>query len=698
MLHLLKKVMGRGEMAMLTQPPQAALPVRPDPDDEIPRYPPFVKGLPASHPDRLIQTQQELIGQIRESGLASKEVFENFYLEPLRRFAAYAHLLPASESHHHRGAGGLFRHAIEVALWSLQSGDRVLLPGDQTPRRRREMEPRWHSAVFLAALCHDVGKPITDSTVTSQDGETVWDPFCEDLYAWAIRNQIDRYFLRWRKNRGTSHTSVSLLLVERIIGRNGLGWIAQGDPSLVTRMMEAISGHPGQENMIHNLIVRSDQVSVSRDIESMGANYASYEIGIPVERILLDIMRRLVRDGVWIINEPGSRLWHMEGHLYLVWPAGGEEIAAIINQEKMPGLPRTPNSILDMLVERKLAEFKGSQADGNRYWQIAPAILAEKIPNIQLSAIRLTNPGVLLDVVPASVPGRLIGEGEAPAKPLRIDAPPAPPAISSDSVMETVPPITGLSTVSPTPSQELLSDRLDGPVGEVLKALAEDIQQGRKDGSKLLHFDTEGILCLRWPEAFKGYGLENKTILDEFGRRNWLVVDPMAPFRKVSEVNVGIGAPWKVLRIQPVVTSLMDISGAKRTSKTDQKPIARTKFKPVSKTEGVEQTPSESLPSAPSPRLPIVSSKEEGAVEKMVARQRALLEQVVGVLQLAVTEGAVAAERENGYLLINVRDAEPVLKARIKASRSQIFGLRGIDPDRFTTEDRKPKVFFRIRA
>lgn len=194
-----------------------------------------------------------------------------------------------------------------------------------------------------------------------------------------------------------------------------------------------------------------------------------------------------------------------------------------------------------MLVERKLAEFKGSQADGNRYWQIAPAILAEKIPNIQLSAIRLTNPGALFDVVPASVPRKLIGEGETPAKPLRIDVSPVPPVISSDPAVEAVPPITGQSAVSPMPGQELPSDRLDGPVGEVLKALAEDIQQGRKDGSKLFHFDTEGILCLRWPEAFKVYGLENKTILDEFGRRNWLVVDPMAPFRKVSEVSAGIG-------------------------------------------------------------------------------------------------------------------------------------------------------------
>jgi len=696
MLHLLKKVMGKGEISLPQQVIEIPPIAKPLPDDEIPRYPPFVKGLPASHPDRLIETQQELIGQIRESGLASKDVYEEFYLGPLRRFASYAHLLPASETHHHRGAGGLFRHAIEVALWSLQSGDRVLLPGDKTPRRRRELEPRWHSAVFLAALCHDLGKPITDLMVTNQDGGKVWDPFCEDLYAWAVRNQVDRYFLRWRKNRGTSHTSVSLLLVERIVGRTGLGWISQGDPNLVTWMMEAISGHPSQENMIHNLIVRSDQVSVTRDIESMGANFAGYEIGIPVERILLDIMRRLVRDGVWIVNEPGSRLWHMDGHLYLVWPAGGEEIAAIINQEKMPGLPRTPNSILDMLVERKLAEFKVGQPDGNRYWLIAPAILAEKIPNIQLKAIRLNNPGALLDSLPASVAGRLVGNDDPPAKSLSNASVVAPtkPAVPT---VEVVPTAIVTSATPAAPPADQPPDQLDGPVGEALKALVEDIERGRRDGSKITHVDSEGILCLKWPDAFKGYGLENKTILDELGRRNWLVVDPMAPFRKVAELQVGIGAPWKILRLQPVVAALMGIIRATSTSKTASKPVPKSESKPVAKVETTETDATEPLPSVTPPVLPLVSSKEEGAVEKMVARQRALLEDVVRVLRQAVNDRTLAANHENGYLLINVRDAEAVLKAGIKASRSQIFGLKGIDPDRFTTEDRKPKVYFRIR-
>ncbi len=239
------------------------------------------------------------------------------------------------------------------------------------------MEPRWHLAVFLAALCHDLGKPVTDLVVTSRDGAKVWNPFVEDLYSWAGRHGVDRYFLHWRENRAKKHTVVSALIAERIISQEGLAWISEGDEGnkeLVLWMMESINGHPSAENPIHDLVTRSDQVSVERDLRSLGVAFTGYEIGLPVERFLVDIMRRLVRDGSWRINEPGSRLWHIDGHLYLIWPVAGEEIAAIINQEKIPGLPRTPNSILDMLVDRKLANIREDQVEGNRYWVIAPAV------------------------------------------------------------------------------------------------------------------------------------------------------------------------------------------------------------------------------------------------------------------------------------------------------------------------------------
>ena len=683
MLKLLRKVIGKADGESTAGIASVPVLMQPAAEEELPRYPPFMKGLPVSHPDKLIETQRELIGQIRESGLASKEVFEEYYLEPLRRFASYAHLLPASEAHHHRGAGGLLRHAIEVALWSLQSGDRVLLPEGQTPRRRRELEPRWHLAVFLAALCHDVGKPITDLTVTSKDGASVWEPFAEDLYSWAISNNIDRYFLHWRKNRGTNHTTISLWMTERIVSQKGLAWIKEGDSSLVQWMLETIAGQTSQENMIHNLVVRSDQVSVQRDIESYGNVFASYDIGIPVERILLDIMRRLVSDGTWIINEPGSRLWHMEGHLYVVWPVGGEEIAAVINQDKMPGLPRTPNSILDMLVERKLADFGERQSDGNRCWLIAPAPLAEKIPNIRLSAIRICNPAMIADPLFPSVAGKVISGSDT-----------SPTSAGESAVVINEYPVSNAShskespiirqVEAPTVAEPDVppADRLDGAVGEALKALAEDIRSGDKDCAKLTHIDSTGVLCLKWPDAFKGYGLENKTILDELGRRNWLVVDPMAPFRKVSEVEVGIGAPWKVIRLQPVVKSLLDIG---------------TQIAPASKERVEPADPTGNKPVKPDRKL-ITSPKDEGAAEKIMGRKLALLEQVVAILRQAVTDGTLVAQQENGYCRIRAKDADPLLKTKIKESIGQISALHGVDPARFSTEDIDKRLYYRIPA
>lgn len=54
-------------------------------------------------------------------------------------------------------------------------------------------------------------------------------------------------------------------------------------------------------------------------------------------------------------------------------------------------------------------------------------------------------------------------------------------------------------------------------------------------------------------------GWRTKSILDELSRRNWLVLDPLSPFRKVVEIEIDGGKTWKVVRLQPVVKQLMAI-------------------------------------------------------------------------------------------------------------------------------------------
>ena len=137
-------------------------------DFEVPRYPPFMKGLPTIEPERLLAQHPEILAHYKRSVIVTPEQYEQFYIGALRRFAAYAHLLPASQTHHHRGAGGLLRHSMEVALWSLQGADNMLLSMGKSPAQRRAIEPRWQLTAFLAGLCHDVGKPATDMTITAR--------------------------------------------------------------------------------------------------------------------------------------------------------------------------------------------------------------------------------------------------------------------------------------------------------------------------------------------------------------------------------------------------------------------------------------------------------------------------------------------------------------------------------------------------
>jgi conjugal transfer pilus assembly protein TraI len=75
-------------------------------DPEIPRYPPFLRGLPVAAPARIVATQANLIAQLQD-GLAFTDARFTVLVRPVvERYAAFVHLLPASESHHHRGAGG----------------------------------------------------------------------------------------------------------------------------------------------------------------------------------------------------------------------------------------------------------------------------------------------------------------------------------------------------------------------------------------------------------------------------------------------------------------------------------------------------------------------------------------------------------------------------------------------------------------
>lgn len=579
----------------------------------IPRYPPFMEGLPVYPPETLLATQKELVDGVRQI-IANETLLNEYYIPAMLRLAALVQLLPASQAHHHRGAGGMLRHSLEVGLWSLQQTEGKLIRGVVTPQERRVIEPRWKLTVFLAGLCHDLGKVVTDISVTNRANDLKWRPYHQPLYAWSEANSITNYFLHWQEGRGKKHTNVSSTLINAVINESTMGWINDGGPDAVIWLTESLNNNPGSTNQIHNFVVKADQLSVERDLKSMGVAMAGYEIGVPVERYLTDIMRRLVQEGIWRINEPSARVWNLEGTTYLVWPMAGEEISRRTRDEDIPGLPKSADGVLDMMLEREIAFLR--DGDGDRFYYISPDVITEKIPDMRMKAIRLRDQALISSMPLESVkgvvhsirkPDKSDSEGGARAaknvaaaqteltlplpfeqgvlvapivkpettEPAEIAAVKEAPRARSDVPTErfeveySVSQDAAVATIAPTvieaQGQQIVSvvplslNSLDGAMGELLRVLYADFNSGKKSFEDMAVKQADKTVYLKWPDAFAGYGFTPKQILTELSELGWMI--PASEVAKAGDATFKSGVA-KSIKLSPVVGHLFGAQGA----------------------------------------------------------------------------------------------------------------------------------------
>ncbi len=105
----------------------------------------------------------------------------------LVRLALFVFDLPASESHHHSRQFGLLDHLLEVAC---ETAGELSSPGFQVspdPAVNHREGPLWVYAGVVAAIAHDIGKPL-DLDVTLPGASRCWDPKTEPLRLFCERH------------------------------------------------------------------------------------------------------------------------------------------------------------------------------------------------------------------------------------------------------------------------------------------------------------------------------------------------------------------------------------------------------------------------------------------------------------------------------------------------------------------------------
>jgi conjugal transfer pilus assembly protein TraI len=316
--------------------------------ESIPRYPPGLRGLPAVSVGDILDDQAEMLRALDAALRLPLGDFERYIRPVIYAYAAYVHLLPASETHHHRGGGGLFRHGLEVAYHAARASAGTVFTLESERYRR---EPAWRAGTAIAGLLHDIGKPATDLSVSDHDDTWRWRPAHQPLADALLHAGISHYYLTWTAHRHKAHERRGPLMLRHVMPPETEEWLAQADPRIYDQVLAATAG-ADKDGLVWRLVMTGEELSVREDLKASGYDPSAYALGVPVDRYLIDAMRERVRRGDWTCNTPGARLWHLRSGLYLVWPDATDDIRDLVAEEGIPGVPRTPETMAEVLIER----------------------------------------------------------------------------------------------------------------------------------------------------------------------------------------------------------------------------------------------------------------------------------------------------------------------------------------------------------
>lgn len=349
--------------------------------------PPSPQYLPVLEHGELIQRTGIAGTILRIAGsLGLSPESEQRDLEPLlQRLTEFVQLLPASESHHHAQPGGLLIHLLEVARYALHLREGYRLPLGASPEDQMRQGTRCSYAVLVAALLHDIGKPLADLKVELATGNEVrpWVPM-----AGSMTDQGGEWYrvdfpASGERDYG-AHSRLAIVLLQRFVPPASLSWLAQYPPvlqELAAYLSGDASGKDSAKDSAKNsalakIVGDADRRSVAENLLAGPRTRFTTARAVPLIERLMEGLRRLLAEGGMPLNRAGAT-GYCDGES--LWCVAKTLVEAVRNylasneaqQTGAAGIPTDNNRLFDTWQEYGALV---PTPEGGAIWTIVVAI------------------------------------------------------------------------------------------------------------------------------------------------------------------------------------------------------------------------------------------------------------------------------------------------------------------------------------
>lgn len=345
-------------------------------------YPLKDAPVPVISTDEVIKSQGQLIQSIKRAIPLTNEECDEFLFPVIYNLAELVHLIPASNFYHHKGRGGLFRHSLEVALYSVNIAKTHIFGAGQSAEENFRNTGRWYLACCLAGLLHDAGKVLTSVTVSGKEGRTVWHPLSESITQWAAREGIENYNIAWNTKADTYelHMLATPLFFWKLVGLPTRRYLEEANSlMLISELVKALSGDSDTQALIPNLVKKADARSTQLDIEYQNKSKVTPGVDTPICSIVEGIIATLIEANRWQANHFGlegkllSPLLITAHGVFLVWKLAYADIVKELDKRSVGAVPRNADILAEKLCEGGLCEFNKSEGVNQPVWKVVPA-------------------------------------------------------------------------------------------------------------------------------------------------------------------------------------------------------------------------------------------------------------------------------------------------------------------------------------
>lgn len=209
--------------------------------------------------------RKQCLQQLWENSALPKDVYEQFYLQPLYKLVTLMQVLPAAPLGEYAREGGLIDVTLQTTTYAVRLAKGHMLPPGAAPEEQSSQNVQWNVVVFYAALWRYL--PLLSLLQGEFKSGRAWLP------GLTVPSEPYRFRFRTTPSAPTLATSQSAMIAARLLPAVVIDWLSTL-PAATLSLIASVSRQPSALPVIDDIIQEAAKLARG-DILSVASSPAS---------------------------------------------------------------------------------------------------------------------------------------------------------------------------------------------------------------------------------------------------------------------------------------------------------------------------------------------------------------------------------------------------------------------------------------